>query len=57
MLICRYWWNQPEGKQKIHWISWEKLVKAKSEGLLGFRDIYALHGDAGQTGVADPAKS
>jgi hypothetical protein len=57
MQICRYWWNQPEGKQKIHWISWEKLVKAKSEGLLGFRDIYALHGDAGQTGVADPAKS
>jgi hypothetical protein len=20
MLICRYWWNQQEGKHKVHWI-------------------------------------
>ena len=26
-------------KQKIHWLSWERLCKSKSEGGLGFRDL------------------
>jgi hypothetical protein len=26
MLICRYWWNQQEGKHKVHWICWN-LIK------------------------------
>jgi len=41
-MICRYWWNQREGKHKIHWLRWEKMMKPKSEGGLGFRDIYAF---------------
>lgn len=28
-MICRYWWNQQEGKHKIHWLSWEKMIKPK----------------------------
>jgi hypothetical protein len=42
-MICRYWWNQQEGKHKIHWLRWEKMMKPKSEGGLGFRDIYAFN--------------
>lgn len=42
-MICRDWWNQQEGKHKVHWLSWEKMIKPKSEGGLGFRDIYAFN--------------
>jgi hypothetical protein len=31
-MICRYWWNQQEGKHKIHWLSWERMIAPKSEG-------------------------
>jgi hypothetical protein len=42
-LICRYWWNQQEGKHKIHWLSWDKMVLSKSQGGLGFRDIHGFN--------------
>lgn len=35
-LVCQYWWNQQEGKHKIHWFSWEKMVLPKKLGGLGF---------------------
>jgi hypothetical protein len=41
-MVCRYWWNQQEGQHKIHWLSWDKLMKTK-EGGLGFRDIHAFN--------------
>jgi len=32
-MICRNWWNQQEGKHKIHWLSWEVMIKLnKGEG-------------------------
>uniref|UniRef100_A0A2N9GJZ4 RNase H type-1 domain-containing protein n=1 Tax=Fagus sylvatica TaxID=28930 RepID=A0A2N9GJZ4_FAGSY len=34
-----FWWGHHEKKQKIHWLSWERLCKSKSEGGLGFRDL------------------
>jgi hypothetical protein len=42
-MICRYWWAQQENENKIHWLSWEKLTKPKSEGGLGFRDLYGFN--------------
>jgi hypothetical protein len=42
-MVCRYWWNAQEGKQKIHWLSRDMLQKLKKEGALGFRDIHAFN--------------
>ncbi|KAL1225411.1 putative mitochondrial protein [Cardamine amara subsp. amara] len=37
--ICDFWWNTIENKNKIHWVSWEKLCLSKECGGLGFRDL------------------
>jgi hypothetical protein len=42
-MICRYWWSQQENENKMHWLSWEKLVKPKKEGGLGFRDLHSFN--------------
>lgn len=42
-MICRYWWNQQEGKHKIHWVSWELMIKPKKYGGLGFRNIHGIN--------------
>ena len=42
-MICRYWWNQQEGKHKIHWLSWETMIKPKKEVGLGFKDIHGFN--------------
>jgi hypothetical protein len=42
-LICRYWWAQHDKENKMHWLSWELLTKPKSEGGLGFRDLFGFN--------------
>jgi hypothetical protein len=42
-MVCRFWWNQKEGKHKIHWIRREMMQKDKKDGGLGFRDIHAFN--------------
>jgi ribonuclease HI len=42
-MICRYWWDQQEGQNKCHWLSWEKLSSNKSTGGLGFRDLHIFN--------------
>lgn len=42
-MICKFWWSQQDNEHKMHWLSWEKLTKTKSEGGLGFRDIHGFN--------------
>ena len=42
-MICRYWWSSQEKEKKLHWIRWEKLMRPKGEGGLGFKDIYTFN--------------
>jgi hypothetical protein len=34
-----FWWGSESGKQKVQWIPWSELIKPKSYGGLGFRDM------------------
>ena len=42
-MIRRFWWGQKEGKNKMAWLSWEKMYTPKEEGGLGFRDLKAFN--------------
>jgi hypothetical protein len=42
-MICRYWWDQQEGKKNCHWLSWDKLSSNKAAGGLGFRDLHIFN--------------
>ncbi|KAF7842396.1 reverse transcriptase [Senna tora] len=37
--IARFWWDQKKDEGRIHWVTWNKLAKAKREGGLGFCDF------------------
>jgi hypothetical protein len=34
-----FWWGVEKGRRKVHWLSWEKMVRPKNEGGIGFRDM------------------
>jgi hypothetical protein len=36
-LLARFWWGSKDEKRKIHWMSWDRLSKAKQKGRMGFR--------------------
>ncbi|XP_058733501.1 uncharacterized mitochondrial protein AtMg00310-like [Vicia villosa] len=38
-MLANFWWGARNGERKIHWMSWEKLSKAKGAGRLRFRGI------------------
>ena len=39
-MVSKYWWGR-EKREKIHWVSWRKLVrKSWGGGGLGFRDLH-----------------
>nr|XP_027096099.1 uncharacterized protein LOC113715996 [Coffea arabica] len=38
-LMAAYWWGESQGRSKVHWCSWDKMMKAKLEGGLGFRNL------------------
>jgi hypothetical protein len=37
-IASRFWWGAADGQRKVHWISWERMCKAKRGGGMGFRD-------------------
>jgi hypothetical protein len=41
--ICQFWWSQQEDEHRAHWISWEKMMRPKEEGGLGFRDLHSFN--------------
>ena len=42
-MICRYWWAQNDKDRSMHWVSWEKMMKHKEDGRLGFRDLHLFN--------------
>lgn len=36
-MLSKFQWGSTEQQRKIHWISWDKLGRAKGKGGLGFR--------------------
>ena len=39
-LIHKLFWGQRGDNRKIHWLKWETMCKPKSQGGLGFKDLY-----------------
>ena len=38
--MTSFWWNSCEGKRKIPWVAWKKMMcQSKEKGGLGFRDL------------------
>jgi hypothetical protein len=42
-MVARYWWSNQDEENKMHWVSWEKMIKPKGKGGLGFRDIHMFN--------------
>lgn len=42
-LMAPFWWSSDVETQKIHWMSWEKMCRPKSEKGSDFRDLYAFN--------------
>jgi hypothetical protein len=44
-LIRDFWWGSERGKRKMHWVSWDVLVRPKPHGGMGFRDMRIFNQD------------
>jgi hypothetical protein len=42
-LIRNFWWGEDENRRKVHWESWDVLIKPKNFGGVGFRDLKILN--------------
>jgi hypothetical protein len=38
-MIRDFWWGAENGQRKAHWIAWDKLLRSKDQGGLGFKDL------------------
>ncbi|KAK2362250.1 hypothetical protein QL285_087327 [Trifolium repens] len=38
-MLARLWWGSNDELRKIHWMSWERLSKAKNDGGMSFRGM------------------
>ena len=42
-MMRQYWWGVENGKRKMAWLSWEKMMLPKAMGGTGFRDMRAFN--------------
>jgi hypothetical protein len=42
-IVQRFWWGHKENENKIHWMSWEKLGRPKTQRGMGFRDLTSFN--------------
>lgn len=41
--IRQYWWGVENGKRKMAWLIWDKMILPKSKGGMGFRGMCAFN--------------
>ena len=42
-MIRAFWWGQSNGKNKMAWLSWDKVCTPKEMGGLGFRNLKSFN--------------
>lgn len=38
-MIANFWWGEKEGEMKLHWLSWDRMSKAKCNVGMGFKGV------------------
>jgi hypothetical protein len=38
-VIRNFWWGDEHDRRRMHWMSWDKMTRPKSQGGIGFRDL------------------
>ena len=42
-MVQNFWWGQSNERNKMAWLSWDKMYLPKEEGVLSFRDLKAFN--------------
>ena len=38
-IIRNFWWGDEEDRRKTHWLAWDKLIRSKGKGGMGFQEL------------------
>lgn len=42
-MVRDFWWGDEDGHRKVHWMSWENMVRPKCVGRIGFRYMHLFN--------------
>ena len=42
-MVSSFWWGQTNGRNKLAWLSWDKVCVPKFDGGLGFQNLKAFN--------------